>query len=113
MESFHNQLIFEAFNEALNLFRPFGKSGTPLPWKFGKNYIPRVTKEEDVEAILNQAREKVLNWSSLMCGYLAPANEFQEDPSSPANQDSLNQKKEERLSRLITQEVMLLCLCEY
>lgn len=33
MERIHNKAIFDAFNEALDYFRPFGIKGRPLPWR--------------------------------------------------------------------------------
>lgn len=37
MERIHNKAIFDAFNEALDYYRPFGIKGKPLPWR--KNVI--------------------------------------------------------------------------
>ena len=31
-EHIQNKVIFDAINEALNLYRPHGKKGEPLPW---------------------------------------------------------------------------------
>lgn len=45
VENIHNKAIFDAINEALDGFRPYGLKGPPLPWsklnhsltfKFGK-----------------------------------------------------------------------------
>lgn len=33
LERIHNKAIFDAFNEALDYYRPFGIKGRPLPWK--------------------------------------------------------------------------------
>jgi len=37
----HNKAIFDAVNEAMNLVRPYGKNGEPLPWsnKPRKNFF--------------------------------------------------------------------------
>jgi hypothetical protein len=31
-ENIHNKVIFDAINEALDNFRPYGLRGTPMPW---------------------------------------------------------------------------------
>jgi hypothetical protein len=33
LERIHNKAIFDAFNESLDYYRPFGIKGRPLPWK--------------------------------------------------------------------------------
>lgn len=33
LDRIHNKAIFDAFNEALDYYRPFGIKGRPLPWK--------------------------------------------------------------------------------
>ena len=31
-ENIHNKVIFDAINEALDNFRPYGLKGPPMPW---------------------------------------------------------------------------------
>jgi hypothetical protein len=31
-ENIHNKVIFDAINEALDNFRPYGLRGPPMPW---------------------------------------------------------------------------------
>jgi hypothetical protein len=31
-ENIHNKVIFDAINEALDGFRPYGLKGPPMPW---------------------------------------------------------------------------------
>jgi hypothetical protein len=33
LERIHNKAVFDAFNESLDYYRPFGIKGRPLPWK--------------------------------------------------------------------------------
>lgn len=56
MERIHNKAIFDAYNESLDYFRPFGIKGKPLPWR--KNVISRQIK--DVDETLNQSASKVV-----------------------------------------------------
>lgn len=39
LERIHNKAIFDAFNEALDYYRPFGIKGRPLPWKVETNSL--------------------------------------------------------------------------
>lgn len=32
LEHIHNKVLYDALNEALDYFRPFGLNGYPLPW---------------------------------------------------------------------------------
>jgi hypothetical protein len=39
-EHIHNKAIFDAFNEALNIFRPFHiVNGMPYPWSFSEKHL--------------------------------------------------------------------------
>ena len=46
LERIHNKAIFDAFNEALDYYRPYGIKGRPLPWKVMYNIysIVKLTK---------------------------------------------------------------------
>jgi len=47
-EHIHNKAIFDAVNEALNFYRPYGARGEPMPWscKSRKNGIFLQDSEE-------------------------------------------------------------------
>lgn len=32
LEHIHNKVIFDALNESLDYYRPYGVNGLPLPW---------------------------------------------------------------------------------
>ena len=53
MENIHNKAIFDAVNEALDGFRPYGLRGPPLPWsKNSKTLTFKFGKEETFDFLL-------------------------------------------------------------
>ncbi|CAD8196360.1 unnamed protein product [Paramecium pentaurelia] len=95
MERIHNKAIFDAYNESLDYFRPFGIKGKPLPWR--RNVISRQIK--DLDETLNQSASKVVQWAETLCGILLPQG-------SQIDNDILPQVREERLDKLLKQEVL-------
>jgi hypothetical protein len=73
-ENIHNKVLFDAFNNALNQFRPFGKKGPPLPWTGQQRSIGGDTHpasqyaEIAIEKILDQAKKKVIDWVAIEAG---------------------------------------------
>ena len=53
----HNKAIFDAVNEALNMVRPYGRFGEPMPWSFRprKNFFP-FANEKDLESVLGNVK---------------------------------------------------------
>lgn len=105
MELFHNKGVFDAFNEALDYYRPYGLMGIPFSWKSSKIYRPREITEDLLDLVLEKTKEKVLIWSSFMCGYLGMGEDFYGDRMSAYHEDYMAQIKEEKLARLLAQEV--------
>ena len=59
----HNKVIFDCVNEALNLVRPYGSSGEPMPWstKPRKNLIFSIDdSNNNINKILNSIKDKVI-----------------------------------------------------
>ena len=76
MENIHNKAIFDAVNEALDGFRPYGLRGPPLPWsKQSKTLTFKYGKEETLEYLLSKVKYKVLEWTHINAGALAPQNQ--------------------------------------
>lgn len=74
----HNKAIFDAVNEAMNLARPYGVDGEPMPWsnKPRKNVYLHV--EDSLESVqrvlgrvLNQVKHRVLCWASTYAGSIS------------------------------------------
>lgn len=68
----HNKAIFDTFNESLNLFRPyFALGGSPYAWSHHeKNIIFCTATPTNVEKILTNAKTKVIEWASFLCGII-------------------------------------------
>ena len=63
--------LFEAMNEALEFFRPFDIRGKPLSWKVNQRKLTfSDINIENMDIVLDQAKNKVLEWSLNMCGFL-------------------------------------------
>ncbi len=56
-EHIHNKAIFDAVNEALNLIRPYGLSGLPMPWSM----LPRIlfTRISEPSIIIRNVKNMV------------------------------------------------------
>ncbi|CAD8114577.1 unnamed protein product [Paramecium primaurelia] len=94
MERIHNKAIFDAFNEALDYHRPFGIKGRPLPWR--KNVIFR--QVSSVEDTLEKSALRVVQWAETLSGILLPQG-------SQVDNDILPQVREERLDKMLKQEI--------
>ena len=107
MEHIHNKLLFDCLNESLDCFRVYGQKGMPLPLK-NNGRVFRVINRQDVAKILAQASQRVMEWSTFMCGFIP----FKEDSFIQIprflDDETLNQIKEDRLVRLLTDEVSFL-----
>lgn len=65
----HNKSVFDAINEALNMVRPYGSKGEPMPW----STTPRrsffvYADEEHLEKILKTVKENVEGWANTRAG---------------------------------------------
>ena len=106
MELYHNKALFDAFNEALDIYRPYGLKGAPYDWKLSKECNPKIIEEEDVSRILQNAKEKVLEWCSTTCGFLGTTVEIPGQGMVALNEEQLERYKEENLTRMISKEVI-------
>lgn len=51
----HNKVVFDCVNESLNLVRPYGNMGEPMPWskKARRNLIFLFDSADDLDTVLN------------------------------------------------------------
>ena len=97
-------------NDVLDLFRPYGITGCPYPWKQQiKHYKIKPITEENYEDVLEMAKEKVLEWASYQCGLL-----YEKDEALSSNimgkgaqfdEAYLAQVREEKLHNMLAIEV--------
>lgn len=58
-------------NEALEFFRPFDIRGKPLSWKVNQRKLTfSDINSDNIDIVLDQAKNKVLEWSLNICGFL-------------------------------------------
>eukprot|EP00347_Sterkiella_histriomuscorum_P023087 403336002 len=102
MENIHNKAIFDAVNEALDGFRPYGLRGPPLPWsKNPKTLTFKFGKEETFDYLLTKVKYRVMDWAQIQAGTL-PKQQLK--PMSQREKDILEMRREERLARILIQE---------
>lgn len=59
-ENIHNKVIFDAINEALDGFRPYGLKGPPMPWsKQTRTLTYKNGQREQLSTILKSINGKV------------------------------------------------------
>ena len=68
----HNKSVFDAINEALNMVRPYGSKGEPMPW----SSIPRrsffvYADEDHLDKILAGVKESVEEWANTKAGQIS------------------------------------------
>jgi hypothetical protein len=99
MENIHNKAIFDAVNEAMDGFRPYGLRGPPLPWsKQSKTLTFKYGKEETLDFLLSKVKYKVLEWAHINAGTLGV------DGMSPRSKDRLELIREDKLAKILIQE---------
>ncbi len=65
-----NKCIFDAVNESLMKFRPYGLVGEPMPWS---NKVRRLQTKVDIasvdtERLLLKVKQHVVRWTQVCCG---------------------------------------------
>ena len=103
LQHLHNKMIFDCMNDALEYFRPFDIRGRPLPWKLNQRKLTySEINEENMDIVLEQAKNKVVEISLSMCGYL---NEERENNQEIFEREVLQQIRLERLEKVLANEV--------
>lgn len=105
MEHIHNKLLFDCLNEALDYFRIYGLKGQPLALR-SRGRHPRPIMNEEVPLLLTKGAQKVIEWSTFMCGFIPFKDDSFIQVPRAIDEDTLNQIKEDRLVRLLTEEVL-------
>ena len=97
----HCKAVFECFNEALNMLRPYGKTGEPLKWSLRPRYAYKTP--EDLVFILSNAKEIVLELNSMEAGNL-PSIEFLFN--NKFDEELFAETREKHLADILGQEVL-------
>ena len=116
-ESIHiqNKGFFDAVNESLMKFRPYGLTGEPMPWS---NKVRRLqTKVEissvDTERLFQMVKQEVFRWGQTFCGCLPspvfcfPAQSRETHSIKEEFNDELFQEnREKRLTQVLSAETV-------
>eukprot|EP01022_Parablepharisma_sp_SALTPOND_P015391 TRINITY_DN216_c0_g1_i1.p1 TRINITY_DN216_c0_g1~~TRINITY_DN216_c0_g1_i1.p1 ORF type:complete len:1543 (-),score=252.99 TRINITY_DN216_c0_g1_i1:13996-18465(-) len=112
----HNKCIFDAVNDALDYYRPYGLKGPPLPWsKQVRELTYRNGSVASAEEVLLGAKAKVLTWAMTAAGTLQLPEESDINAilaqlglgRQTGEKSRLDQFREERLETMLTSEVNL------
>lgn len=80
--------------------------GRPSPWKVNSvNLYPKKVTEQNWELVLEKSKEKVLEWSSNLCGFIHDKEDTQFLEGIALDDECLAQIREDRMARMLAQEV--------
>eukprot|EP01022_Parablepharisma_sp_SALTPOND_P022319 TRINITY_DN4500_c0_g1_i1.p1 TRINITY_DN4500_c0_g1~~TRINITY_DN4500_c0_g1_i1.p1 ORF type:complete len:1311 (-),score=211.19 TRINITY_DN4500_c0_g1_i1:1930-5862(-) len=97
----HDKAVFDSVNEALNLIRPYGLNGEPMPWSVqGRILFKSIA---DPKIIIRNIRNMVQDWASFEVGTL-PKREFL--VNGKFDEDYFAEVREKQLATLLAQEVI-------
>ncbi|CAD8188419.1 unnamed protein product [Paramecium pentaurelia] len=113
-EKIHNRAIFDTFNEILNQYRPFYKcNGQPYPWQYNRNLVVILFNNENINLLIEKAKEKLISYASVLCGLINDDDEenaeqfldYEQVLQNLVNSDYLSQLRNERLQLCINNEL--------
>lgn len=99
---FHNRLVFDAANEALQKYRPYGLKGTPLPWSTSVRALAPPLPQLTI--IQEKVIAEVAEWSTFEVGKIPEGDIIMS--SGQVDEEQLQLIREERLSKMLTQEIL-------
>lgn len=99
---FHERLLFDAANEALQKHRPYGLKGAPLPWSTNVRALAPAAPQ--LPTIRKSVIDEVAEWSTFEVGKI-PDGEIMLS-SGQVDEEQLQMVREEKLSKMLTQEIL-------
>jgi hypothetical protein len=100
-EHIHNKMIFDAANEALQKYRPYGLKGAPMPWSSLARWIGHT---KPILTIIEEVKEELEDWSSIQAGKIC--TEDMAMSNGLIDDDLLQQIREERLANMLADEII-------
>eukprot|EP00826_Nyctotherus_ovalis_P027075 TRINITY_DN2110_c0_g4_i1.p1 TRINITY_DN2110_c0_g4~~TRINITY_DN2110_c0_g4_i1.p1 ORF type:complete len:930 (-),score=285.35 TRINITY_DN2110_c0_g4_i1:226-3015(-) len=101
-EQIHNKAVFDAVNEALNLIRPYGLNGEPLPWSLQQRILFKSITDPNI--ITRNIKNMILDWVSFEVGTLPKANFL---INGRFDEEYFAEIRERHLINMLAQEVRL------
>ncbi|CAD8085451.1 unnamed protein product [Paramecium sonneborni] len=106
LEHIHNKAIFDALNEALDYYRPYGMAGQPYVWKCDAARLQfRKKSLDEMPNIIKSSLDKVLEWCHYLVGFLIDKEDCPYPKMLMFDQECLAQIKEDRMIRMLSAEV--------
>lgn len=106
MTHIHNKAIFDAINEALDRFRPYGLNYLPPIWsKRTRSLTHKHNSQKQMEKVFAQIKSIVGNWSTSFCGALPNSELMRKKGVQCDSNDQLDSIKEERLALILGSEM--------
>jgi hypothetical protein len=102
-QKIHNKAVFDAVNEALNLIRPYGISGEPLPWSLQQRILFKSITDPNI--ITRNIKNMILDWISFQVGTLPKANFL---INGRFDEKYFGEMRERHLINMLAQEVLVL-----
>ena len=101
-EHIHNKMIFDAANEALQKYRPYGLQGIPMPWSFTCRFDKKNNKP--IKLILEEVKEELLDWSTIQAGKISTEDMMLSN--GILDEELLQQVREDRLANMLAEEII-------
>eukprot|EP01022_Parablepharisma_sp_SALTPOND_P008255 TRINITY_DN135481_c1_g1_i1.p1 TRINITY_DN135481_c1_g1~~TRINITY_DN135481_c1_g1_i1.p1 ORF type:complete len:1305 (-),score=205.58 TRINITY_DN135481_c1_g1_i1:1848-5762(-) len=99
-EQIHNKAVFDSVNEALNLIRPYGLNGEPMPWSLQQRILFKSITDPNI--ITRNIKNMILDWTSFEVGTL-PKMEFL--TGGRFDEEYFAEAREKHLANMLAQEV--------
>ena len=100
-EFIHNKAVYDSVNECLNLMRPYGLNGEPLPWSCSVRIIQN--KLPKIENVFSNIKNIIQEWCSIEAGTL-PKPEFV--INNKFDDEYFAETREKRLGAVLSQEII-------
>jgi len=99
---YHNRLLFDAANELLQCYRPYGVKGTPLPWSKATRALTPAPASLSVLQTL--VCTELIAWSAFEVGKIPEVPLL--TSTGQVNEQQLQMIREEKLSKMLTKEIV-------
>jgi len=116
VESVHiqNKCYFDALNESLMKFRPYGITGEPMPWstKIRRLQTKVDINSVDTERLFQMVKHDLFRWTSAFCGtlptsdFLLPISGKNRKAEAKFNEELFQETRDKRLSQVLHSETV-------
>lgn len=100
-EHIHNKMIFDATNEALQKFRPYGLVGLPMPWSSRKKWVG---SGKSVDKIVREVTEIIVEASMVQAGKISTEDMLMSN--GILDEELMQHVREERLGSMLADETI-------